>query len=368
MANDPRVKRRKLSDYKLDAENANMGSERGTYMIENSVEGYGVLRGGVVTTDDTIFIGNHTAEALAAAGIEDVIEVETDGKAWVVTKRVDMKAGDQRTKEAAYADNRAAQVSITYDPDQMLKDIETGVDLNQFFHDDELERLLAEATQDTTETAGEGETWDLTEFGDVPNPTYPTDNDYDIPVLKLEWQAMNIPAPALIWGETKRKARMDGTWLFYTDDERFNTVWDEPRAILKTRCNAVAEVNYSCYEQTPRALVLWNTYRKRWLSSYWASFGVKLLVDLNVNERWYADNLLGVPQGWASYITRGYKDRMTLTEYEYELACTHAGKHDILFVVYGGGKAVKELSKQRGWVWIPESMDRQRGRSIAQDG
>jgi hypothetical protein len=108
----------------------------------------------------------------------------------------------------------------------------------------------------------------------------------------------------------------------------------------------------------PLAVALYRIYQKRWLARFWQSQGIRVLVDMNVAEVFYDYNLLGVPAGWRAWCTRGYNDRVGNTEQEFELACKHAGTEAILFVVYGGGKIVKQLCGKRGWVHIEEDMDR----------
>jgi len=87
-----------------------------------------------------------------------------------------------------------------------------------------------------------------------------------------------------------------------------------------------------------------------------------VFVDLNVPAE-YADlTFLGVPKEWRAYITRGYSDRTEATVNEWRAACEHHGDDDILFTVYGGGKAVKQLCAERGWGWLAEEADRQKGK------
>jgi len=141
---DIRATRRKLSDYKFDPRNPNAGSERGEHMIASSVSEFGAARSGVADKDGVIRAGNHTAEQLAAAGIEDVIEVETTGKEWVVVKRADM---DEKTgRKYSVVDNRAPQFN-EWDAD-VLMELTGESDLSDYFFEDELNELLAEIEAD----------------------------------------------------------------------------------------------------------------------------------------------------------------------------------------------------------------------------
>lgn len=204
--------------------------------------------------------------------------------------------------------------------------------------------------------------------GDVPDALWPTDNDYEIPLLDITMQADAVDLPVEMWGASKRKRRMNGTWLFYIEDYRFQALWDDPTPVVNTGCVTVAEPNFSCYRDMPLPVGLWAIYRKRWLGRYWQSLGKRLFVDLNVNEKFYDLNMMGVPQGWKAYTTRGYSDRVELTRHEYEMAQERAGSESILFVVYGGGQAVQAEAKRNGWIWIPEQQDVAKGRYPAYTG
>jgi len=88
---------------------------------------------------------------------------------------------------------------------------------------------------------------------------------------------------------------------------------------------------------------------------------VRVFADLNVTPPFYDLNMLGIPKGWKAWATRGYTDGLDLTVQEYEMACERAETSSITFLVYGGGKAVGEWAKERGWVWIAEQEDAKRG-------
>lgn len=139
-----RVTRRKLADYRKDAHNANTGSPRGARMLAESFRDLGAGRSLLADRDGVLIAGNHAVDGAAAAGIEDVIEIETDGSTVVVVKRVDLDlngAADQRARRLALTDNRAGEVNLAWDVAQLSADPHLTAGL---FRDDELEALLAE--------------------------------------------------------------------------------------------------------------------------------------------------------------------------------------------------------------------------------
>ncbi len=149
-----KVTRRKITDYKPDPHNANKGSVRGQYMLDKSVEEVGAARSLVAANDDTIPAGNKSLQAFVDAGLEDVIEIETDGTTPVVVKRTDWASvDDERARQYAYFDNRASEVGLAWDAEQVLADLNAGVDLSALWHEDELGALLQ-----TLELPGDGST------------------------------------------------------------------------------------------------------------------------------------------------------------------------------------------------------------------
>jgi len=203
---------------------------------------------------------------------------------------------------------------------------------------------------------GDGQDMPLVTY--VPDAVWPTDNGWGVPLLDKNLQATSLDAPFLGWGSVARTQRMQGTWHFYTGDYRFEALWSDPAPVVNTRCTSVVEPNFSCYNEMPMAVGLWQVYRKRWLARWWQSYGIRVFVDLNVAPKFYDLNWLGVPEGWMAYGTRGYTDRLDWTETEYTMACEHAGTDSVLFVVYGGGQAVEEACKEHGWLWMIETMQK----------
>ncbi len=226
--------------------------------------------------------------------------------------------------------------------------------------------LLSPAVDAAGDAAGDGASAGNDEAGqpelsrwDVPDAVFASDNDLGIPLLDAALQAVAVVAPVQPWGmgAGARSRKNPGTWHFFTDDYRFDALWRDPSPVVNSGCAAVVEPNYSAYLEMPRIVALWSIYRKRWLARFWQSKGIRVFVDLNVAEPHYSDNLLGVPKGWRAWATRGYVERLHLTEVEHDLACQHAGTSDILFFVYGGGRAVKDLCSRRGWLHIIEQRD-----------
>ncbi len=140
----PKVTRKKITDYIPDGHNANVGSERGLQMLEQSLNQDGAGRSIVADKDGRIPAGNKTLEAAMNAGIEDVIEIETDGTALIVHKRSDWNLDDPTgaARRYAYRDNRVSEVSLNWDANVIASDIEAGLDLSGMWTGGEIDYLL----------------------------------------------------------------------------------------------------------------------------------------------------------------------------------------------------------------------------------
>jgi len=134
----------KVSDLVLDEHNANKGTERGRYMLDHSLRQYGAGRSILLDKNGRIIAGNKTVEVATDVGIEDVIVVQTDGTKLVAVQRTDLDLddGDDKARQLAYADNRASEVGLQWDPVEVDFDLSNGLDLSWGFQDFELGEIL----------------------------------------------------------------------------------------------------------------------------------------------------------------------------------------------------------------------------------
>lgn len=139
-----------------DDENANLGTERGRQMLARSMATLKAGQSVLLDRRGVVLAGNKTLEAARAAGVAEVVIVRTTGDQLVAVQREDLdlsspdESGD-KARQMAYADNRVAQVSLKFDPKQIVKDVTAGVVLDDFFTPMELAELgeLADAVDET---------------------------------------------------------------------------------------------------------------------------------------------------------------------------------------------------------------------------
>lgn len=135
-----------VADLSFDTNNANLGNKRGSAMLRESLQRNGAGRSVVVDRDGRIIAGNKTVEAAAAEHIP-VRVVQTDGSELVVVQRTDLDLQDPvgRARELAFADNRVAEVNLTWDQEAIDSAISAGLDMGYLFNADDIAELAKEA-------------------------------------------------------------------------------------------------------------------------------------------------------------------------------------------------------------------------------
>jgi hypothetical protein len=135
-----------IADLKPDASNANRGTQRGRGMVESSLRETGAGRSIVVDKNGQVIAGNKTLEAWAdIASDDDVVVVETDGNKLVVVQRSDLDLSDDTgaARKLAFYDNRASEVGLDWDAEELLASMQNGMDLSSLWNEDELQELFA---------------------------------------------------------------------------------------------------------------------------------------------------------------------------------------------------------------------------------
>lgn len=188
----------------------------------------------------------------------------------------------------------------------------------------------------------------------IPDMLFPSDNDLEIPSLDLNMQAEHCTIPFLCFGEQKRTYNLlnSGTLHFYTDDYRFKSVYEHPEKILRHNPSEIVEPNFSLFNEMPISFGLQSIYKKRWLARVMQSKGIRVFVDLNVAQKFYQLNMIGVPRGWRAFATRGYSDRLNNLSFEYSIAKDWAEGKEPLFVIYGGGEVCRRFAQQKGCIYV----------------
>lgn len=74
---------------------------------------------------------------------------------------------------------------------------------------------------------------------------------------------------------------------FFIDDYQFTRCWANPDAYIDLLSNfkAVCTPDFSTYTDFPRAVQIYNHYRKHWLSAYWQQNGITVIPTISWADR-----------------------------------------------------------------------------------
>lgn len=186
---------------------------------------------------------------------------------------------------------------------------------------------------------------------------YDSNNEFDIPNLRLDCQPISgLLLPFAGWGVDTRAKKGISTYHFYVEDYRFTNIWNNPVSVLNSGCAELVEPNLSLFDTTPIAYGLQQIYMKRWISRFWQECGAKIYADLNVAQKFYKYNRLGIPNGYNAFATRGYSDRQEYLKMEIQIAREISGRDNPNMIVYGGGEKIKELCTQNNVLYVEQFM------------
>ena len=74
---------------------------------------------------------------------------------------------------------------------------------------------------------------------------------------------------------------------FFIDDYQFTRCWANPDAYIELLSNfkAVCTPDFSTYTDFPRAVQIYNHYRKHWLGAYWQQNGITVIPTISWADR-----------------------------------------------------------------------------------
>lgn len=187
--------------------------------------------------------------------------------------------------------------------------------------------------------------------------------DLGISILYESHEATGMTEPFRLFRyDAQGVANPGGTYAFYLKDESFEGLWMNPDPLIDSRCAVIVEPNFSIGEFDDLAVAIYQIYRKRKIAVHAQYHGILVYVDMFVWPQFLTLNLEGVPKGWTHYATRGQTARLDDLQYQYDVACDHAGIGlvDDEFVVYGGGLEVKKWCDDWSCRHIPEMMTKRK--------
>ena len=73
---------------------------------------------------------------------------------------------------------------------------------------------------------------------------------------------------------------------FFIDDYQFTRLWSNPDAYIEMlqRFKCVFTPDFSTYTDFPKAIQIYNHYRKHWLGAYWQMYGVEVIPTISWSD------------------------------------------------------------------------------------
>lgn len=104
---------------------------------------------------------------------------------------------------------------------------------------------------------------------------YPGADPWNLPVIA---PTQTVPDSLVAFGSEQTPQGVGATH-FFTDDYRFETVWNRPKQGLTKikRLGCSLSPDFSLWTDMPAAAQLWNVYRNRWCAAYWQNNGVDVI-------------------------------------------------------------------------------------------
>lgn len=127
-----------------------------------------------------------------------------------------------------------------------------------------------------------------------------TEGEYNIPVLNpQDYIYIYTEFVGFNYARTAKDKKSKGIH-FFLDDYQFERVWREPMTYteLLSQFNCVMTPDFSLFTDYPKALQIYNHWRKQWLGALWQTLGIKVIPTLAWSDKdsfkWCFD---GVPKG-----------------------------------------------------------------------
>lgn len=113
-------------------------------------------------------------------------------------------------------------------------------------------------------------------YENVNKALFPIENEFGIPQIEPTQMTCNN---FIGFNEAKSSKKKDCGIHFFLDDYQFNRCWNNPDRyieVLKRFC-CVLSPDFSLFTDFPKALQVYNHYRKHWLGAYWQMHGIDVI-------------------------------------------------------------------------------------------
>ena len=124
-----------------------------------------------------------------------------------------------------------------------------------------------------------------------------TNDFWQMPVIE---RCDYIPEKFISFNYAKTSKEKECGVHFYIDDYQFERVWNYPDKYfdILSQYEAIISPDFSLYCDMPMPMKIWNTYRNRWIGSYYQSKGMNVIPNIRWDsEETFEFCFLGIPKG-----------------------------------------------------------------------
>ena len=103
--------------------------------------------------------------------------------------------------------------------------------------------------------------------------------EYGMPQIRpVDIDVEGVPLLGFNYAKTEKHPE-DMICHFFLDDYQFERVWNNPDVYLNTlrKFKAVISPDFSLYLDFPKAIQIYNNYRRQWCGAYWQEFGINVI-------------------------------------------------------------------------------------------
>ena len=130
-------------------------------------------------------------------------------------------------------------------------------------------------------------------------PIWDVSGEYGIPIIKPHIITDNLEFIGFNYAKSEKNPQDKGIH-FFIDDYQFTRLWNEPERYIGMlgRFKCVLTPDFSLYADYPRALQIFNHYRKHVLGAYWQREGLTVIPTISwSNEESFEFCFDGEPKG-----------------------------------------------------------------------
>lgn len=119
----------------------------------------------------------------------------------------------------------------------------------------------------------------MSQFCNLASRIFEGVGEYDIPEIQPVYECSATQWLSFTYVKSTKRIKKNTGAHFFVDDYQFERVWNEPNKYINSlrRFDYVLSPDFSMYADFPKAVCIYNHYRKHWLAAYWQEFGITVI-------------------------------------------------------------------------------------------